>query len=140
MATPYVSLTRDADIADFAICRTDSFNRETGELQGQIETAFGPHQGATFSDWTLSGLPGPIFAERQMWTEVMAAGATVAADRVLSQAARDTAVAYATSATEAHDWATKPTNPVSGGEYSAYYWAQGRSRRRAGRGHGLYRA
>ena len=27
-------------------------------------------------------------------------------------------------ATEAHDWATKPTNPVSGGEYSAYYWAQ----------------
>ena len=124
VASPFIALTRDVDVADYAIVRTDSYNHETGVYFGQIVQAFGPHQGTEFSDWTLTGLPGAVIAEQKMWSETMVAAQQVAADRVAVLAARDIAVAYGADAELAHQWATKPTTPVAGGEYSAYYWAQ----------------
>lgn len=74
----FVMLTRKANTTDYAILRTMSYDRETGEYQGEIISVAG--NPGPFTDWELSSVAGSTIAVRSMLEQVETARSQVVAD------------------------------------------------------------
>ncbi|WP_321336584.1 hypothetical protein [Breoghania sp.] len=69
--TPFLAITREATVDDYAIGRLNAYDKSTGTLQIIVDVIVGT--AGPYSDWYIAGLAGSVPAEVAMLDEVRTA-------------------------------------------------------------------
>lgn len=95
VASPFVALTRAANITDYGIARTISYDNVTGTLTCSVisyQGAAGPH-----TDWVIGALAGSTIAQYAMLDDMVAARDAALTAKTNAETARDASAASATA-------------------------------------------
>lgn len=83
--TPYLALTREANVTDYAVARLKSYDKSNGRLVVTVQSISG--NPGPFTDWWIGPLAGNVLASQTLLSQVQTARDIASAARTQAQAA-----------------------------------------------------